>query len=105
MPQLHVGLILPNYGEALGAERLASAATAAEEAGFDSGWVTDHLIVPTEHASVYGTIAESLVSLAFSRPGPDASSSASPHSSSRSATRSSRSSSSRRSTCSRADAS
>jgi alkanesulfonate monooxygenase SsuD/methylene tetrahydromethanopterin reductase-like flavin-dependent oxidoreductase (luciferase family) len=65
MPQLHVGLILPNYGEALGAERLASAATAAEEAGFDSGWVTDHLIVPTEHASVYGTIAESLVSLGF----------------------------------------
>jgi alkanesulfonate monooxygenase SsuD/methylene tetrahydromethanopterin reductase-like flavin-dependent oxidoreductase (luciferase family) len=65
MRQLHVGLILPNYGEALGAERLASAATAAEEAGFDSGWVTDHLIVPTEHASVYGTIAESLVSLGF----------------------------------------
>jgi alkanesulfonate monooxygenase SsuD/methylene tetrahydromethanopterin reductase-like flavin-dependent oxidoreductase (luciferase family) len=65
MRQLHVGLILPNYGEALGAERLASAATAAEEAGFDSGWVTDHLIVPPEHAPVYGTIAESLVSLGF----------------------------------------
>jgi alkanesulfonate monooxygenase SsuD/methylene tetrahydromethanopterin reductase-like flavin-dependent oxidoreductase (luciferase family) len=62
---VHLGLILPNYGEALGVERLASAATAAEEAGFDSGWVTDHLIVPPEHAPVYGTIAEGLVSLGF----------------------------------------
>jgi probable F420-dependent oxidoreductase len=63
--RLHLGLILPNYGESLGAGRLASAATAAEEAGFDSGWVTDHLIVPPEHAPVYGTIAEPLVSIGF----------------------------------------
>jgi alkanesulfonate monooxygenase SsuD/methylene tetrahydromethanopterin reductase-like flavin-dependent oxidoreductase (luciferase family) len=63
--RLHLGLILPNYGEALGAERLASVAEAAEAAGFDSGWVTDHLIVPPEHAPVYGTIAEGLVSLGF----------------------------------------
>ena len=65
MAQLHFGLILPNYGEALGPERLASAAAAAEEAGFDSGWVTDHMIVPPEHAPVYGSIAEALVSLGF----------------------------------------
>ena len=65
MAHVHLGLILPNYGEALGAERLASAATAAEQAGFDSGWVTDHLIVPPAHAPVYGTIAEGLVSLGF----------------------------------------
>ena len=64
-PRIHFGLILPNYGEALGPERLASAAVAAEAAGFDSGWVTDHLIVPPEHAPVYGTIAEGLVSLGF----------------------------------------
>ena len=62
---VHLGLILPNYGETLGAERLGSAAAAAEEAGFDSGWVTDHLIVPPEHAPIYGTIAEALVSLGF----------------------------------------
>ena len=65
MARLHFGLILPNYGEALGPERLASAAAAAEEAGFDSGWVTDHMIVPPEHAPVYGSIAEGLVSLGF----------------------------------------
>ena len=62
---LHLGLILPNYGGAFDAERLASAAVAAEEAGFDSGWVTDHVIVPAEHAPVYGSIAEPLVSLGF----------------------------------------
>ena len=65
MACLHLGLILPNYGEALDAGRLASAAATAESAGFDSGWVTDHLIVPSEHAPVYGTIAEGLVSLSF----------------------------------------
>jgi alkanesulfonate monooxygenase SsuD/methylene tetrahydromethanopterin reductase-like flavin-dependent oxidoreductase (luciferase family) len=62
---LHLGVILPNYGEALDAERLASVALAAEEAGFDSGWVTDHLVVPAEHAATYGTIAEALVTLGF----------------------------------------
>jgi alkanesulfonate monooxygenase SsuD/methylene tetrahydromethanopterin reductase-like flavin-dependent oxidoreductase (luciferase family) len=62
---LHLGLILPNYGAALGADTLASAALGAEESGFDSAWVTDHLIVPEEHAPIYGSIAEPLVSLGF----------------------------------------
>jgi alkanesulfonate monooxygenase SsuD/methylene tetrahydromethanopterin reductase-like flavin-dependent oxidoreductase (luciferase family) len=62
---VHLGVILPNYGEALTAERLAATAVAAEDAGFDSAWVTDHVLVPAEHAQVYGTIAEALVSLGF----------------------------------------
>jgi alkanesulfonate monooxygenase SsuD/methylene tetrahydromethanopterin reductase-like flavin-dependent oxidoreductase (luciferase family) len=65
VPPLHLGVILPNYGVALDGERFASVALAAEEAGFDSGWVTDHLIVPAEHAATYGTISEALVSLGF----------------------------------------
>lgn len=65
MPSLHLGLILPNYGRALDREALAGAAVAAEEAGFDSGWVTDHVLVPAEHAPVYGAIAEALVTLGF----------------------------------------
>src|SRR5919109_3478445 len=62
---LHLGVILPNYGDALDAERLAGVAAAAEQVGFDSGWVTDHVIVPEEHSGTYGTIAEALVSLGF----------------------------------------
>jgi len=58
-------VILPNYGPALDSERLASVAVAAEQAGLDSGWVTDHVIVPAEHAGTYGTVAEALVSLGF----------------------------------------
>ena len=65
MARPHLGLILPNYGEGLDAERLASSAVAAEQAGFDSGWVTDHVLVPPEHAPIYGTIAEALVTLGF----------------------------------------
>jgi alkanesulfonate monooxygenase SsuD/methylene tetrahydromethanopterin reductase-like flavin-dependent oxidoreductase (luciferase family) len=61
----HLGLVLPNYGDALDADRLAAAASAAEDAGFDSAWVTDHLVVPAVHARTYGTIAEALVSLGF----------------------------------------
>jgi alkanesulfonate monooxygenase SsuD/methylene tetrahydromethanopterin reductase-like flavin-dependent oxidoreductase (luciferase family) len=63
VPTLHLGVILPNYGEALAAERLA--AVAAEEEHLDSGWVTDHVLVPPEQAPTYGTIAEALVSLGF----------------------------------------
>jgi alkanesulfonate monooxygenase SsuD/methylene tetrahydromethanopterin reductase-like flavin-dependent oxidoreductase (luciferase family) len=62
---LHLGVILPNYGDALERQALVGAALAVEEAGFDSGWVTDHLVVPREHAPIYGTIAEALVTLGF----------------------------------------
>src|SRR5689334_14362434 len=61
----HLGLILPNYGPALDVERLAAAATAAEEAGLASAWVTDHVAVPPGWAETYGTIAEALVTLGF----------------------------------------
>ena len=52
MPTLHLGLILPNDGDGLDRNRLVAAAVAAEEAEFDSGWATDHVIVPPEHAPV-----------------------------------------------------
>src|SRR5215203_4477333 len=61
----HLGVVLPNYGEAFDPGRLTAAAVAAEEAGLDSGWMTDHLLVPSRHAGVYGTIAEALVTVGF----------------------------------------
>jgi hypothetical protein len=62
---LHLGVILPKFGPQLAAEALADTAVAAERSGFDSAWVSDHLIVPAELAGVYGTFAEALVSLAI----------------------------------------
>jgi alkanesulfonate monooxygenase SsuD/methylene tetrahydromethanopterin reductase-like flavin-dependent oxidoreductase (luciferase family) len=61
----HLGVVLPNYGPAFDPGRLAAAATAAEDAGLDSGWATDHVLVPTRHAGIYGSISEALVTLGF----------------------------------------
>ncbi|HEV3013654.1 MAG TPA: LLM class flavin-dependent oxidoreductase [Actinomycetota bacterium] len=38
---------------------------AAEAAGLDSGWMTDHVLPPSRHAGIYGTVAEALVALGF----------------------------------------
>jgi alkanesulfonate monooxygenase SsuD/methylene tetrahydromethanopterin reductase-like flavin-dependent oxidoreductase (luciferase family) len=62
---LHFGLALPNYGALLDRDGLVAAARAAEDAGFDSAFVTDHLLPPKEHAAVYGNISEALVTLGF----------------------------------------
>jgi alkanesulfonate monooxygenase SsuD/methylene tetrahydromethanopterin reductase-like flavin-dependent oxidoreductase (luciferase family) len=61
----HLGVVLPNYGETFDPGRLTAAAVAAEEAGLDSGWMTDHVMVPSRHAGVYGTIAEALVTVGY----------------------------------------
>jgi alkanesulfonate monooxygenase SsuD/methylene tetrahydromethanopterin reductase-like flavin-dependent oxidoreductase (luciferase family) len=61
----HLGVVLPNYGEAFDPGRLAAAAAAAEEAGLDSGWMTDHVMPPSRHATIYGTISEALVTVGF----------------------------------------
>lgn len=64
-PMTHLGLILPNYGSALEPRALIRATRAAEDAGFDSGWLTDHVLVPRDIGPIYGTIAEALVTLGF----------------------------------------
>jgi alkanesulfonate monooxygenase SsuD/methylene tetrahydromethanopterin reductase-like flavin-dependent oxidoreductase (luciferase family) len=61
----HLGVVLPNYGGAFDTGRLAAAADAAEAAGLDSGWMTDHVLVPSRHAGIYGTITEALVTAGF----------------------------------------
>jgi alkanesulfonate monooxygenase SsuD/methylene tetrahydromethanopterin reductase-like flavin-dependent oxidoreductase (luciferase family) len=61
----HLGVVLPNYGKAFDPARLTAAAVAAEAAGLDSGWMTDHVLPPTRHAGIYGTIAEALVTVGY----------------------------------------
>jgi alkanesulfonate monooxygenase SsuD/methylene tetrahydromethanopterin reductase-like flavin-dependent oxidoreductase (luciferase family) len=61
----HLGVVLPNYGKAFDPARLTAAAVAAEAAGLDSGWMTDHVLPPTRHAGIYGTITEALVTVGY----------------------------------------
>jgi alkanesulfonate monooxygenase SsuD/methylene tetrahydromethanopterin reductase-like flavin-dependent oxidoreductase (luciferase family) len=61
----HFGLILPNYGEGLSLDALRDSATAAEETEFDSVWATDHVMVTSVHAPIYGNITEALVTLGY----------------------------------------
>lgn len=59
------GVCLPNYGPGAAADAIPKVATAAEAAGFDSVWTTDHVLVPAEHAASFGRVVESLVTLGY----------------------------------------
>ena len=45
---VHLGVILPNFGEGSTPEGIRRTAEAAEELGFDSVWATEHIIVGPE---------------------------------------------------------
>jgi probable F420-dependent oxidoreductase len=62
---VHLGVILPNYGERSSPDAIRRTAEAAEELGFDSLWATEHLIVGAEAAETYGTVYEPLVTLSW----------------------------------------
>ncbi len=59
------GVCLPNYGNNLSKEGLIRCSTLAEDAGFDSVWTTDHVLVPHQHADPYGNILDCLTTLAY----------------------------------------
>ncbi len=59
------GIGLPNYGRGKTWDDIRRVALAAEELGYDSVWTTDHLIVPRQDIEPYGTIFESLITLAM----------------------------------------
>ncbi|HVO25893.1 MAG TPA: LLM class F420-dependent oxidoreductase [Candidatus Margulisiibacteriota bacterium] len=50
---MRYGIALPNYGALAGPENLLRLARRAEECGADSVWVSDHVIIPDQVASVY----------------------------------------------------
>ena len=50
---MRYGIALPNYGALAGPDNLVRLARRAEECGFDSVWVSDHVIIPDQAASIY----------------------------------------------------
>ncbi|WP_436933802.1 LLM class flavin-dependent oxidoreductase [Halovenus marina] len=55
------GIMLPHFGPDCDREFIVETATLAEELGFDSVWVRDHLYVPPEHQEHGGIVEKRLV--------------------------------------------
>jgi probable F420-dependent oxidoreductase len=62
---VHLGLILPNYGDASSPGGIRQAAEEAEDAGFDSVWATEHVLVGAEAVDPYGRVYAPLPTLAW----------------------------------------
>lgn len=63
---MRFGLALANKGAGAGPESLDAGAETAQRLGWDSVWVTDHLMVPDgQEAAEYGYILEALTSLTY----------------------------------------
>ena len=53
---MEFGLCIPHYGKPLDIPKILDTVRRAEELGFDSVWVTDHLLVPQHWRSSTETI-------------------------------------------------
>ncbi|MGI8480290.1 MAG: TIGR03619 family F420-dependent LLM class oxidoreductase [Gaiellaceae bacterium] len=62
---MHLGVILPSFGEGSTPGAVRQIAEAAEELGFDSVWATEHIIVGPEAVDPYGRVYAPLVTLAW----------------------------------------
>ena len=62
---MHVGVILPNYGEGSTPEGIRHVAEAAAELGLDSVWATEHVIVGPEAQDAFGCVFEPLAVLGW----------------------------------------
>ncbi|TMJ97276.1 MAG: TIGR03619 family F420-dependent LLM class oxidoreductase [Actinobacteria bacterium] len=62
---VHVGIILPNFGEHASPAGVCAVADAAEELGFDSVWATEHIIVGAEAVEPYGRVLDPLCTLSW----------------------------------------
>ncbi len=62
---VHLGVILPNFGEGSTPEGIRRTAEAAVETGFDSVWATEHIIVGPEGVNPYGRVYDPLVVLGW----------------------------------------
>ena len=59
------GLCVPNFGAKITSRDLVTLAVAAEDGGFDSVFVTDHVIMPESEKEPYGELLEPFVTLSY----------------------------------------
>jgi probable F420-dependent oxidoreductase len=62
---MRYGINLPNYGPLGHRAELLGISDAAVELGYESVWVSDHILMPNSMPEPYGSIVESLSTLAF----------------------------------------
>jgi probable F420-dependent oxidoreductase len=62
---VHFGVILPNYGADSSPDTIRRVAENAEELGFDSVWVTEHIVVGPAAVEPYGRVYDPLVTLGW----------------------------------------
>lgn len=62
---MEFGLVLPNFGGRISIEGIKRVTKEAESSGFDSLWVTDHIIMPMVMSEPYGTPLEPFMTLSF----------------------------------------
>jgi probable F420-dependent oxidoreductase len=58
-------VVLPDESAAMPPERLVELAIAAEELGYGTAWLPDHLLPPGEFGSTYGGVYEPLVTIGY----------------------------------------
>jgi probable F420-dependent oxidoreductase len=54
---MKIGIRIPSAGPLAGPDALAAVASAAEQLGYDSLWVTEHFVLPDEYAANYSYTA------------------------------------------------
>lgn len=62
---MHLGVILPNFGPGSSPAGIREFAEAAEEAGYDSIWTTEHFVVGPDAPEIYRRMYDSLLTLAW----------------------------------------
>ncbi|WP_202870006.1 TIGR03619 family F420-dependent LLM class oxidoreductase [Kribbella caucasensis] len=62
---MELQVVLPDESAEMPPERLVELAVAAEEIGYGTAWLPDHLLPPAPFGATYGGVYEPLVSLAY----------------------------------------
>src|ERR671939_408171 len=62
---MRFGVALPHFSRLASREAVVATAREAEALGYDSVWVTDHVLMAADQPEPYGTILEAAVTLTF----------------------------------------